>query len=486
MAEQSWKDFFTAPPNVPRPMSDDPESPYFTLPPGVKLVPVEHNPYDLEAAKANLPKGPLTMGPGEGPFWQRLVKGQVGPSMTDMVGSAAGTALDIPQYTKDVLTGQLDPTSPEGIRRAADIGMLLGAGGATRFAATKGAADPNTLGLFYGQKSKVQPPNGGFLRFQMDEARGKIGVSPEALTKEYQDWLKANKLPQVSWEDLDTSGLSLPQQQWLRNWGQRWDHAAWEEARPSYTPGQVFRGADNKLRFESPDTGSYIDLNKVVPSTTQKLGDLFSHPTLFDAYPELANMKVEFEPLEPGTLGYFSPSTNTLGLANDLVHRSQWEDIHSVLLHEIQHKIQEKEGFVGGANSQHPVIAEAVENSPEMQEWNTASAAVRRFMDEITKKAGSQNIFDFLDANPQLKDIYTQLSNKSIEAGKAVTSLPHRIYESIGGEVESRNVQYRWLNNSYENHPLKGDPKAPTAKYPNPLAIDEKAGTLIPAKDYNP
>lgn len=485
MAEQSWKDFFTAPPNVPRPMSDDPASPYFTLPEGVKLVPVEHNPYDLEAAKANLPQGPLTMGPGEDPFWKRLLKGQVGPGLTDIVGSVAGTALGIPQYTKDVLTGQLDPASPEGIRKAADIGMLLGAGGATRFATAKGAADPNTLGLFYGQKAKVQPGNGSFLRYQMDEATGKL-APPEQLHQEYYDWLKAQGLPKVSWNNLYPGNLTDIQQKWLQNWGERLDHAAWEEARPSYTPGQVFRGADNKLRFESPDTGSYIDLNKVVPSTTQKLGELFSHPTLFDAYPELANMKVKFEPMQPGTMGYFDDSANTLGLSNNLVHGSKWEDLHSVLLHEIQHKIQEREGFANGANPTHPAVYNAVAKSPEQAAFNNATLAIERFKTEVQKKAGNRDFYGYLADNPQLQELFSDLSKRVTDTGEALDKLPFKLYESVAGEIESRNVQHRWNNNSYENHPLKGDPTAPTAEYPNPLAIDEKTWQLIPAKDYKP
>lgn len=431
MAEQSWKDWFTAPPNVPRPMSDDPESPYFTLPPGVKLVPVEHNPYDLEAAKTNLPKGPLTMGPGEGPFWQRLVKGQVGPSMTDMVGSAAGTALDIPQYTKDVLTGQLDPTSPEGIRRAADIGMLLGAGGATNFAMRGASAEPGAFGLFYGQKAKLEPGNGGFLRKQMDEALGR---------------------PEPS----------------------------------EYTPGQIFRGPDGKLRYESPDTGSFLVADDIVPGSTHKLGEIFDHPTLYQAYPELAHTKVSFEQLPSGTLGYFDPQTKTLGLNNEFVFNRDWENLHSVLLHEIQHQIQEKEGFVGGANPQHPAIKQAILESPETKEYVQAELAMNRFRSELQKKAGQPDISSYLGRNPDMHSIYLDLEKRLDAAVVKLKALPHQLYESVGGEVESRNVQYRWLNDSYNVHPLRGDPKAPTAAYPNPLAIDHTAGTLVPAKDWKP
>ena len=79
------------------------------------------------------------------------------------------------------------------------------------------------------------------------------------------------------------------------------------------------------------------------------LKDFFDHTDLYEKYPELKELNVGF---------YSNPGSRTLGAADyknniiyfNLAGYENYEDLKSVVLHEIQHIVQEKEGFVPGSN----------------------------------------------------------------------------------------------------------------------------------------
>ena len=75
------------------------------------------------------------------------------------------------------------------------------------------------------------------------------------------------------------------------------------------------------------------------------LQNLIRHDALFEAYPELRGAKVVFADMEPGTRGRYDPQINTITISEELKNAPQ-----ETLLHEIQHAIQEIEGFTGGAS----------------------------------------------------------------------------------------------------------------------------------------
>ena len=75
------------------------------------------------------------------------------------------------------------------------------------------------------------------------------------------------------------------------------------------------------------------------------LPDYISHPTLFDHYPELNRVAVVIEPLDGSTRGEYRPRSNTIALSENLM-----EGAEETILHEIQHVIQEIEGFARGSN----------------------------------------------------------------------------------------------------------------------------------------
>lgn len=75
------------------------------------------------------------------------------------------------------------------------------------------------------------------------------------------------------------------------------------------------------------------------------LTDFLKHDELFEAYPRLKGVALEFDELPAGTNGFFSKRSNTIVLSDKLFGKSA-----DTLIHEIQHIIQNYEGFAKGSN----------------------------------------------------------------------------------------------------------------------------------------
>ena len=117
----------------------------------------------------------------------------------------------------------------------------------------------------------------------------------------------------------------------------------------------VFKGADGKLRFEIDDTNSKLNVDVLHKLNLNKddlsivkmnVGDFLDHPDLYALYPDLKNLPLRFKKKEFGeATGSFSPSSKTITLAVD-----DPKQMRSVLMHEMQHAVQDKEGFSRGSN----------------------------------------------------------------------------------------------------------------------------------------
>ena len=119
-----------------------------------------------------------------------------------------------------------------------------------------------------------------------------------------------------------------------------WDETGW------------FRGRDGKWRFEIDDSGSSI-----TPAASQTrhwdlddrkimLPQVIDHDLLYQAYPDTANIRTggSFLPGH-GTHGAYQPGRDAITFqATDPVKGRE------VMLHELQHGVQAREGFAGGGS----------------------------------------------------------------------------------------------------------------------------------------
>lgn len=89
------------------------------------------------------------------------------------------------------------------------------------------------------------------------------------------------------------------------------------------------------------------EATKSIPNYTT-LGKLVNAPELFTAYPDLADVGVTFQTLERGQNGGYNRRFDSIELSRDLKNRP--EALLNSLIHEVQHAIQQREGFTPGAN----------------------------------------------------------------------------------------------------------------------------------------
>ena len=140
----------------------------------------------------------------------------------------------------------------------------------------------------------------------------------------------------------------------------------------------MFRGADGRVRSEISDAtakstpfpfGQYPTLDAAPIQTT--VGGILEHPELFQSYPFLQDVKVNNMAMtDPGTMhqagGYYDPSTGELTL-NPLAASSE-DAARNIMLHELQHMIQQAEGFAKGGNTESAQRIAGMINRQEFQD----------------------------------------------------------------------------------------------------------------------
>lgn len=191
-----------------------------------------------------------------------------------------------------------------------------------------------------------------------------------------------------------------------------------------------FKGADGKWRQEIPDAKAEIkpaikniDLpfSERVKNPIPTLGDILHHPELFKSYPDLKDIKVS--PTHPSwgeaTKGGVSKDGSVLYLKVGMSEA----DSKSTLLHEIQHLIQIREGFVRGTNI----------------------SDTRKVVDQAIKNTG--------------------IPGQGMEDAAAFQA-----YRHVAGEVEARNVQTRmnWPPEALDIFPPELTEDVPRSKQLNP------------------
>lgn len=95
----------------------------------------------------------------------------------------------------------------------------------------------------------------------------------------------------------------------------------------------------------------------IARNTTRELRDLLDHPKLFAAYPNLADIRVDFV-REAAFKGAYYPQADRI----KITLTGDQNAMLSTLLHEVQHAIQEREGFATGGASEES-FAQAVKNA---------------------------------------------------------------------------------------------------------------------------
>ena len=235
------------------------------------------------------------------------------------------------------------------------------------------------------------------------------------------------------------------------------------------------KGVDGKWRYEMPDAKikDTIDVGggNIVKRfeedmlwTDGKLEDAVDAPKLFEAYPQLKNIKIHTDAVmnDMPSNGEYNPQTKTI-----TIHADELKYLNSILNHEIQHVIQREEGFAHGGT---PEQVERDFNAAKA-EWKARAYAHE--LEEKAKEMGGEynqsevekalvEEYKDLDMSDELPDKETRIKGFNYFArGYADRSMDDAIkrfrlnestrsdfdsykeYLKLAGEVESRNVEKR-------------------------------------------
>lgn len=235
------------------------------------------------------------------------------------------------------------------------------------------------------------------------------------------------------------------------------------------------KGVDGKWRYEMPDAKikDTIDVGggNIVKRfeedmlwTDGKLEDAVDAPKLFEAYPQLKNIKIHTDAVmnDMPSNGEYNPQTKTI-----TIHADELKYLNSILNHEIQHVIQHEEGFAHGGT---PEQVERDFNAAKA-EWKARSYAFE--LEEKAKEMGGEynqsevekaliQEYKDMDMPEFIPDKETRIKGFNYFArGYADRSMDDAIkrfrldrfqrtdfdsyqeYRKLAGEVEARNVEKR-------------------------------------------
>jgi hypothetical protein len=168
-----------------------------------------------------------------------------------------------------------------------------------------------------------------------------------------------------------------------------------------------------------PDVTSDNDADKYLTGEGQQfsaptgrwstIGEVLDHPRLFQAYPQLADMRVVYAPEKlpakvSGAIAFDTRNNEPVMILGDVNAR----ELRKTVLHELQHGIQRIEGFALGGSS------DKLQDSPQYR--HDVQNDAQTFREQQNPDAAQENLDD-LDAL--------------------------EIYHRLAGEAEARNVEAR-------------------------------------------
>jgi site-specific DNA-cytosine methylase len=187
------------------------------------------------------------------------------------------------------------------------------------------------------------------------------------------------------------------------------------------------RGADGKWRYEMPDAkikdmkdiggGNIVKrFDDDMLWNDGKLADVIDAPGLFEAYPQLKDVRIDTDAImnDMPSNGEYNAKTNTI-----TIHADELKYMNSILNHEIQHAIQHIEGFTRGGSPR--LIRGEVK-----KKFNEVTKQIRQLRAEGKEDEAKA----LVEKNRGLYNAYQKNDD-------------YNSYKSLAGEVEARNVESR-------------------------------------------
>ena len=196
--------------------------------------------------------------------------------------------------------------------------------------------------------------------------------------------------------------------------------------------------------------------------TQDKLEAYFNHDKLYEAYPQLRNVKIQFKEDLGGAQGQFDTDNNVITVKDKMND----DFTKSVIVHEIQHWIQKKEGFARGSNIRYWENRLAGEHADKRWELQKRKqSALDKMTEDFRKKVliqlshledvarvkndysawldFKQELFD----DPENSEAYEEYEDAEWELDelkkKDINLEAKESYYNTAGEIESREASRR-------------------------------------------
>ncbi len=234
--------------------------------------------------------------------------------------------------------------------------------------------------------------------------------------------------------------------------------------------GQFSNMADKKVRFEIDDSKAKLikkpfKMDNALANKLQipngkwpqgKLSEFIDHPELFKNYPEFKNIDVIInEPgYDVGARGYFDSGKNQLFIDHNQlydykgnINEQAEKNVKSIILHELQHSIQTKEGFAKGGS-----LESASQLDPDTVNEITG---VQSVLEDALKQKNSDNwVYNSTPVDKIIEitsDAPSNIKEWAINVAKGgdnsiqdfLKETPYNKYQRLSGEIESRDVSAR-------------------------------------------
>lgn len=219
------------------------------------------------------------------------------------------------------------------------------------------------------------------------------------------------------------------------------------------------RGADGKWKFEVDDSRAQIKPAAQWADKAQAgdatVADVLGHDDLMRAYPDLADVKVKVDATS-SNMGAYNPATDTITIRRPTDYTdvspartsTGWDDLDtragddskgtlkSVLIHEIQHAIQTREGFARGGSS--------AEFTQEMKDRRNTLLSRRKTIQGMRDEAAAGgDTVRTRQLDSHIKDVDTKLAQEGLLKPEEIQSKAYQSYAALAGETEARNTQRR-------------------------------------------
>lgn len=239
------------------------------------------------------------------------------------------------------------------------------------------------------------------------------------------------------------------------------DYAEYQKLMRKWMTGEVTAEEETRLRQLDETWGrEYGRLSERVDRGNATLEDILDHEALFRAYPQLRRTKVEFADMPKNTMGSYSPSQNLITLSNELRNAPE-----STLVHEIQHAIQNAEGFTRGSNREYweekltsgdKIQSKGFQDAREkliqfqLDKANEEALALKDKIEQAGELDDDLTEYDRLweeaerrGLDGKINEYYDLLNNYYTQMNRPGNSVPSELYYNTAGEIEARDAANR-------------------------------------------